>query len=171
MKSDDSRTEEPAGPGAEAVASLAEQFDRHLELLASEVQAYEESASMWRSLPGTPNSGGTLALHLVGNLQHWIGACLGDSGYVRDRAAEFGDRGVSQHEMLMRVARTRETVARVLGGLDPATLGTTFPSLPDHYAGRSVAWFLGHLLGHLGYHLGQLNYHRRIVAGGRGTAP
>lgn len=167
MKAGDSSGETAESPGAQAIAGLAAQFDRYLARLADEVQAYPDSASLWRTLPGISNSGGTLALHLAGNLQHWIGACLGGNGYVRDRSAEFGERGTPRHEILVRIERARETTVSVLSELDARALGVTFPDLPDHYAGQSTAWFLGHLLAHLGYHLGQLNYHRRVVTGDR----
>src|SRR4051812_36501285 len=35
------------------------------------------------------NSVGPLVLHLTGNLTHFLGACVGKTGYVRDREREF----------------------------------------------------------------------------------
>ena len=69
---------------------------RELEALKRELAAYPSDADVWATPPGVSNSGGTLALHLAGNLQHYVGAMLGGSGYVRDRAAEFGRHGVAR---------------------------------------------------------------------------
>jgi hypothetical protein len=66
---------------------------RDLRAAAREVEAYGSDAALWRAVPGVSNSGGMLALHLAGNLRHFIGAVLGGTGYVRDREAEFARRG------------------------------------------------------------------------------
>lgn len=147
------------------MTSFAEQFDRTLERLDHEIRSYPTDDALWKVAPGISNSGGTLALHLAGNLDHWIGACLGHNGYRRDRDEEFSARGLSRQDLIQRVTRTRATVDEVLGALDPDTLGAVFPDLPARYAGSTTAWFLSHLTIHLGYHLGQINYHRRLLAG------
>jgi hypothetical protein len=143
---------------------LAHHFDRHLVRLADEIQAYPDEPSLWRLAPGILNSGGTLTLHIVGNLNHWIGANLGKNGYVRDREAEFADRDVPRSELLRRIEDTRRVVEAVLSAVPEEALGSLFPDLPDRYAGSTTSWFLGHLTIHLGYHLGQVNYHRRLTS-------
>ena len=45
---------------------------------------FPDDETVWRTLPGVPNSAGNLALHVAGNLQHFVGAVLGGSAYVRD---------------------------------------------------------------------------------------
>src|SRR5216110_942476 len=63
-----------------------------LEQLRNEVREVAEPLSekeLW-SRPIEPgNSVGHLILHLTGNLNHFVGAQLGGSGYVREREREF----------------------------------------------------------------------------------
>lgn len=142
-------------------------FARDLATLRSEVLSYPDDESPWVLPPGAPNSGGTLVLHLCGNLRHFIGAGLGGSGYVRDRESEFSTRGTSRAELAALVHVTTAEVGLSLEALDAArldqsmTIGTT---------SCSVKRGLLHLAVHLTYHLGQLDYHRRIVTGDASSA-
>src|SRR4051812_26911639 len=48
-----------------------------------------------RTKPLEPgNSFGNLVLHLSGNLNHFVGAQIGGTGYVRDREREFTEPNV-----------------------------------------------------------------------------
>lgn len=147
---------------------LAAVMVRELDRLARELEAYEDEADIWR-LEGTArNSAGTLALHLVGNLNHYVGGALGDTGYVRDRDAEFGERDVPRAELLRRIADCKETVTDTLAPLDAPELAGPYPRehMPAVMDGASVHRFLVHLTWHLGWHVGQVDYHRRILTGG-----
>ena len=152
---------EPAGLLGAAVAAVME---RDLAALQREVEAYSDETDLWRVGPGLPNSAGTLALHLAGNLQHYIGRYFADTGYVRDRPAEFSRRNVPRAELLREIEAAREAVKTGLSRL-PATL--LLGDYPEPIAGMTVATgeYLVHLATHLTYHLGQLDYHRRVVTG------
>ena len=142
--------------------SLAAIFERDLRALAREVDAYPDERDLWAHVPGVSNVAGTLVLHLAGNLQYYLGAVLGGSGYVRDRPAEFARRDVPRSELLREIEATRTTVSRVLcGALDVDR------EFPESIAGKRVRTgdYLIHLATHFAYHLGQLDYHRRIVSG------
>jgi len=84
----------------EQLVALAAMLDRDLATLRREVEAYPDERDLWREVPGVPNVGGTLVLHLTGNLQHYFGARLAGTGYVRDRPAEFARRNVPRPELL-----------------------------------------------------------------------
>ena len=56
---------------------LAAAITRDLRALRREIEAYENEEDIWNVPPGIANSPGTLALHCVGNLRHFIGAELG----------------------------------------------------------------------------------------------
>src|SRR5262245_44079397 len=72
----------------------------------------------WRKPVEPGNSFGHLVLHLTGNLNHMVGACLGRTGYVRDREREFTEANVPpKAEALARLDEAVETFGRVLGGL------------------------------------------------------
>jgi len=137
---------------------------RELFALRRAVEAYPDEASLWRRLPGIPNSGGTLALHLAGNLQHFVGAVLGNTGYRRDRDAEFAQRDVPREALLAEIDATLAAVDRGLGAVQDETLASLYP---EAISGRAVTTgdWLVHLAAHLAYHLGQLDYHRRVVTG------
>ena len=139
---------------------------RELAALRRSVEAYPDDASLWAEPAGLPNSGGTLVLHLAGNLQHYVGAVLGASGYRRDRDAEFARRGVPRTELLAEIAAAESAVDRGMGAVSEAALAAPYP---EPIGGRSLAMgdFLVHLSSHLAYHLGQLDYHRRVVSGDR----
>ena len=138
---------------------------RELEAVRREVEAYPDDALLWREVPGLPNPGGTLALHLAGNLRHYIGAVLGGTGYVRDRQAEFSDRGLTRTAVIERVDAAIGEVETTLGRLAPDTLDAPYPESVLDRRPRTRD-FLLHLTSHLGYHLGQLDYHRRMVCPG-----
>jgi uncharacterized damage-inducible protein DinB len=137
---------------------------RDLRALGREIAAYPSDADVWRTAPGVPNSGGTLALHLTGNIQHFIGAVLGGSGYARNRDAEFARRDVPRAELQEEVERAIQAVQAGLSRLSDADLERDYP-LP--IAGRTVTTgdYLLHLATHFTYHLGQLDYHRRLSTG------
>jgi uncharacterized protein DUF1572 len=145
--------------------SLAAIFRRELTTLRMEIEAYPSDADLWRLVPGISNSGGTLALHLAGNLQHFIGAILGKSGYERNRDAEFGARNLPREELVRGVDQALTVVGKTLAGLAPARLDERYPE-PVAKVRVSTGDFLIHLASHLSYHLGQLDYHRRSVTGG-----
>jgi hypothetical protein len=79
-------------------------FLRDIDTLRREVELYPDDLAPWKEVPGLPNTGGTLAVHLVGNLRHYVGAQLGKTGYVRDREGEFSVRGLSRQAILQLVA-------------------------------------------------------------------
>lgn len=141
---------------------------RDLRALAREVSAYPTDAHLWQSLPGITNTGGSLALHLAGNVRHFFGAVLGGSEYVRDREREFSGRDIARAEIVAEIVIAIAEAERVIPSLTPETLAAPFPA---EFAGRRAPTgrVLAHLCSHLAYHLGQIDYHRRIVAPGSGT--
>jgi uncharacterized damage-inducible protein DinB len=143
-------------------SALTSFFDRDIQKLKEEILAYPSEASLWETPDGITNSGGNLCLHLCGNLQHFIGAAMGDSGYERDRELEFSRKGVPRAQLLEEIERTRLAVAKVMGHLSGEELEWEFPLLKNGQR-VSTSDMLLHLFGHLSYHLGQINYHRRIV--------
>lgn len=144
--------------------SLASLFERDLATLAREVEAYPDDTSPWAPLPGVPNPGGVLVRHLCGNLQQFVGAVLGGSGYRRDREAEFAAPPWPRARLLAEVAATRAVVLPALAGLTAEQLASGYP-LRVLERDLQTADFLIHLAVHLGFHTGQVDYHRRAVTG------
>jgi uncharacterized damage-inducible protein DinB len=128
------------------------------------VEAYSADDLLWRRVPGLTNVGGTLVLHIAGNVQHFLGARLGGTGYVRHRDAEFARRDVTRPTMLAELDRAAEAVRAGLSGLHDSQLADEFPDLIGGMRFRTGDYLL-HLTTHLAYHLGQVDYHRRMVTG------
>ena len=148
--------------------ALAAILDRDLRTLGREVAAYPDESGLWQEVPGISNVAGTLVLHLAGNIQHYIGALLGNSGYVRNRPAEFARRQVSRMELLREIEAARSAVKAALSGSSAPDLEAEFPETVGG-ARVNTGDYLVHLATHLAYHLGQVDYHRRVVTG-QGTA-
>jgi uncharacterized damage-inducible protein DinB len=137
---------------------------RDLNAVRREIAAYPDEASIWKLPPGIANSGGTLALHLAGNVQHFFGRILGGSDYVRDRAAEFSRRDVPRAEMLAQLDAAVTAAERGLAEVSESALGRDYPE-PIGKHRLAIGDALVYLAGHLTYHLGQIDYHRRLVTG------
>lgn len=141
---------------------------RDLAAMRREVEAYPDDASLWTIVPGISNAGGTLALHIAGNLRHFIGATLGNSGYVRDRDAEFAQRGVSRADIVAQLLDAERAVDATLSTLDASRLPEEYPLTVVELRVQTGPYLL-HLATHAAYHLGQLDYHRRMVTGSQET--
>jgi uncharacterized damage-inducible protein DinB len=137
---------------------------RDASTLRDELLAYPEEQQIWAMPPGIKNSAGTLVLHLCGNLQHFVGALFGGTGYVRNRGAEFSRRDVPRAELLTECDAALDAVTRGIARLTDDALSRPFP---DQLAGATLPTGLAllHMATHLAYHLGQVDYHRRLVTG------
>ncbi len=146
-----------------AVSTLQFFFLRDLDKLMAEMEAFPSEQSLWSTGGDVKNPAGNLGLHIAGNLQHFIGAVLGGTGYVRDREREFSEKNVPRSDILAKLTSAKKVVEAVLGKMDDAQLAEVYPA--NHFGeGRSNLFVLLTLLAHLGYHLGQVNYLRRLVA-------
>jgi uncharacterized damage-inducible protein DinB len=143
--------------------NIAYILERDLLKLKEEISLYSNESELWLVEEGIANSAGNLCLHLIGNLNHFVGAGLGDTGYERNRPAEFELKNVTKSKMLADIDATINVVKSVIANLpgdrlkqvSPKEMGTQKPT---------VEQMLLHLASHLSYHLGQINYHRRLLA-------
>ncbi len=145
------------------IETLKTLFERDLRKLKAEIELYNSENAIWHIERNIPNSAGNLALHLVGNLNGFIGETLGHTGYVRQRELEFSLRGIPKAELIRQID---ETIAVVNSSLDKLTLEDLAKEFPVPVFGgktTSTEYMLVHLASHLGYHLGQVNYHRRML--------
>lgn len=147
---------------------LARVLVRDVNAVRRELEAYPDERSIWALPPGVANSGGTLALHIAGNLQHFIGAVLGNSGYKRDRAAEFARRDVPRSGVIVELEATIVAIGLGMSQVSEARLAQDYPEVVGGHRVVTGEWLI-HLVAHLGYHLGQIDYHRRLVTGSGAT--
>ena len=138
-------------------------YHRDLNKLKEELNAYASEESIWAVKDGISNSAGNLTLHLIGNLNHFIGATLGNSGYVREREKEFSLKNIPRHELIRNIDETIVVVQQTLLKLTQADLEKTFP-IQVMQVDNTTGYMLTHLVAHLNYPLGQINYHRRLIA-------
>ena len=143
---------------------LTKLMTRELRAVKREIEAYPDDASIWRAVPGLPNTGGTLALHIAGNVQHFFGSILARDGYVRQRELEFSQRDVSRKELLAGIDAAIASVERGTNAINDPAVAKAYPEKIRELT-VSNATFLMHLLAHAAYHLGQIDYHRRAVTG------
>ncbi|WP_323756894.1 DinB family protein [Roseivirga sp.] len=143
--------------------SILELINRDLDLLSNEVESYSKEENMWITEGEITNTAGNLALHICGNLQHFIGAVLGKTGYERNRDFEFSGKNVSRTELLDSIQETKTAVTDTLQRLPESVLNYPYPHRIFNNKEMSTLFFLIHLQGHLNYHLGQINYHRRLL--------
>jgi hypothetical protein len=145
------------------IQSIIQILDRDIGKLEAELLQYPNETLIWRTAGEIKNTAGNLCLHLCGNLQHYIGANLGKSGYIRNRPLEFSDKNVPRNKLLDEILKTREVVTGTLKEFSDEDLNKPYPEDALGYP-MTNGFFLIHLTAHLSYHLGQINYHRRMIA-------
>lgn len=136
-------------------------YNREFERLKNELLAFQNEEQLWQVRGDVKNSAGNLTLHLIGNLNHFFGAVLGNTGYVRNRDAEFATKNVPREELLAQLQETQLVVERVLQQLRDEDVLAVYP-LPVFGEGTTTAFVLTQLHSHFNYHLGQINYLRRL---------
>jgi len=137
---------------------------RDLEGFQREVELFPSDELLWETAPGVTNSAGNLALHVAGNLQHYVGAVLGQTGYVRKRELEFGQRSGTRAEAVRELGQAIDVVRRVLPTVSPEVLRNAYPEAVGGVT-PPTGRFLMHLAVHLAFHLGQAGYLRRLLTG------
>jgi len=145
------------------IETLTKLFLRDLEKLKAEITSYKTEENLWKISGEILNSGGNLCLHLCGNLQHFIGAVLGNSGYVRKREEEFSKKNVPIRELVAEIELTMEVLKKTFAELKEDDLQKIYPINVFGYE-MTTEYLLTHMDAHLTYHLGQINYHRRLLS-------
>ncbi len=141
---------------------IASLFERDIHKLIEELMLYKNEEDVWKIKEGISNSAGNLTLHLLGNLNHFIGATLGNTGYVRERDKEFSLKNIPRIQLVEDLRKVQEVVKDTLTRLSDKDLDKDFP-VPLNDKTLPASFVLMHLLEHFSYHLGQVNYHRRLI--------
>ena len=144
------------------IESLKTLFNRDLNQLKTEIESYQNESDIWTIQKGIANSAGNLCLHLIGNLNTYIGAQYGKTGYIRNRPLEFSLKDIPRVELLSKIEETIVVVDNALNNISEVELKKEYPQkvFKDK---TSTEFMLIHLTTHLAYHLGQINYHRRLL--------
>lgn len=134
-----------------------------LEKMRDEVRSLSEplsEADFWKKPLDPGNSVGHLVLHLTGNLNHFVGAQLGGSGYVRDREREFTESQLpSKRETLDKLDEAVATFRRVVCALSAEQLAAPHPETRFGVVLKALMY----LLTHFSLHRGQMSYIVRLL--------
>lgn len=133
-----------------------------LNSLRDEISSYNNEENIWKISGEISNTPGNLCLHICGNLNHFFGAVIGNTGYVRERDLEFSKKNVSRVELLKGVEETKNMIEKIFDGLNIDDLNKIYPV--DKFGEKVTYGFIfSRLISHLAYHVGQINYHRRLL--------
>jgi uncharacterized damage-inducible protein DinB len=105
------------------------------------------------------NSFGHLTLHIIGNLNYYIGAQISGTGYVRDREREFTEETPPSKEEVLR--RLDEAVAQVQAAIEAQTAETWSKEYEAEGAADVVNDRFSIMLrcaAHFHHHVGQMIY-------------
>jgi len=145
------------------IETLKTLFQKDLEKLKAEIELYNTEDRIWYFEKGIANSGGNLCLHLLGNLNAYIGVGLAKTNYIRQRDLEFSLKNIPRTELIQKIEETMNVVESGLKNLSPDDLKTDFPLIVWNNKPTETAYTLIYLSNHFNYHLGQINYHRRLL--------
>jgi uncharacterized damage-inducible protein DinB len=137
-------------------------FQRDLNRLKAEIELYQDEKKIWYIEKSIANSAGNLCLHLIGNLNTFIGMQLGKTNYTRNREAEFSLKDIPKMELIQKIEETIIVLENALHNITDNQLENEYPVLVFDKK-TSTRYMLIHLATHLAYHLGQINYHRRLL--------
>lgn len=144
------------------INELIKIFDRDLDKLKMEIESFKEEDNLWIIKGEIANSAGNLCMHLIGNLNTYIGKNIGHYKYERDREAEFNAKHIPRKKLLADIMDIKSIINSSLKNLDPKSLNEPYIENVLGYE-MTNTFFLIHLTAHFSYHLGQINYLRRIL--------
>jgi uncharacterized damage-inducible protein DinB len=139
--------------------------DLHNEFTAA-FSGLPQEALDW--VPGQEmNSLVVLVVHVTAAERYWVGTVALSDPAPRDRDAEFRARGLSETELIERLAESRVYITMGLERITTSDFGIMRLS-PRHQEEYSVGWALLHALEHTGLHLGHAQITRQLWEQRRG---
>ena len=140
---------------------LVRDFERNYREAAHKIHALVEPLTdeqIWTRPYPYGNSIGHLLLHLIGNLSYYIGAEMGDTGYVRNRPLEFSDTvHHPKAELLAKFDAAIATVAIVLQKQSEQDWATAYTAKGFEDCGDRFTAIL-RCAAHISHHTGQIIY-------------
>ncbi|MBN1813179.1 MAG: DinB family protein [Anaerolineae bacterium] len=143
------------------VQMAVREIERYANQLIELIEPLSEN-QLWSKGCGIPNSIGTLARHLTGNLNHYFGAGILKNGYVRERDKEFTETGLSKAQVLSDLRNAVNVAKAAVEVIDVAQIDKPYRS-PCGEKYESLAYHAIRLATHLALHVGQADYATRCV--------
>jgi uncharacterized damage-inducible protein DinB len=153
------RGEKPAMPElAPVVTSTLAAYYEEVRDKIHELVTPISTEQLWTRPYPYGNTIGHLLLHLTGNLNHYIGARIGGTGYVRNRPLEFSDTSKRQKErVLADFDRAIDMVAVTIREQSPEDLLAPYSDPTEPGANTNFAVFM-RMAAHAYHHTGQIIY-------------
>ncbi len=141
---------------------IVEFYERDIRKLIEEIDLFKSEENIWKTDGSVKNSSGNLALHIIGGLNHLIGATLAHTGYIRNRDREFSNKRVERKYLVSQLEEVIPMINKAVNALTPELMESKYPIFFDK-ENATNSYVLTQLLLHLNYHLGQINYLRRLL--------
>lgn len=139
---------------AQGLSAAYQEFGRRVHTLAESLS--EEQ--FWRKPYAYGNSFGHLTLHLIGNLNYYIGAQIAQTGYVRDREREFTESNPRpKQEVLKQLDETISMVVQTLEAQTDETWSQPYQAVGAEHVKDRFSMLL-RCAAHFHHHLGQMIY-------------
>ena len=145
---------------AKKIEQYAQDYLRLLESLSED--------ELWSTAGNIPNSIGTLARHLTGNLNHYFGTAFLESGYVRMRDKEFTENNVPKAQVIADLESAAKITQQALHTVDEKTLDQPYTS-PEGQVYESLGYYIIHMAMHFAMHYGQGDFAQYIVKAAKTT--
>lgn len=144
-------------------STLAEYYEEVRERLDERVVPLS-TEQLWRKPYPYGNSIGHLLLHLTGNLNHYIGARIAGTGYVRNRPLEFTDPSKPPKEVVLaNFDRTIDMVVTTIRRQSADDLAAPY-SDPTEERSRTRFELFVRMAAHAYHHVGQIIYLAKEVS-------
>ena len=133
----------------------------YYEHLADRVRRAARAAGddLWTKPFAYGNSVGHLVLHITGNLNHYIGARIAETGDVRQREREFTEPSRPTLDALLEQFDAAITMVRdTLAGVDESRLTAVYPGSDTDSLERTHLGMFILCAAHMNNHIGQLAY-------------
>ncbi len=141
---------------ATLAAALADRYTGNLARVR-ELAAPLTGQQFWTKPFPYGNSFGHLVLHLIGNLNYYIGAQIANSGYVRDRAREFTEPNPpSKDEALNLLDHAVAMVIQTIRGQSSDDWSTPYSAVGTNCSNRLD--MVLQCAAHMQHHIGQMIY-------------
>jgi|SRR5208282_1023653 len=113
---------------------------------------------LWTKPYSYGNSIGHLLLHVTGNLNHYIGARIANTGYVRNRPLEFSDASKQPKEqVLANFDRAIDMVAATIRKQSSEDLAAPYSDPTEPHSKTRFGVFM-RMAAHAYHHVGQIIY-------------
>jgi hypothetical protein len=142
--------------------NILDLYEKDLDKLIEELNLFKKEKDIWKTKGDVKNSAGNLVLHLIGNLNHFIGRTLGQTDFIRKREDEFALKDIPREKLIEQINDTKEVIKNTLPTISEEDLKKEFPLKIGENV-FTTETLLAFLLAHLNYHLGQVNYLRRML--------